>query len=214
MANVRQELVNPARFLAAAALLAGALMASGCGTMSRTPPVQFFNDMRQQLKVKPQTPSEFTGFSDGRSDRRRVPGTIARGEYQAASDDVFYTGVVNGNYTAKNPLKITPEVLELGGQRFNTYCQPCHGRLGDGKGIVAKKQPLWVPSSLIDDRVRAFADGDFFDVITHGRRSMPAYRFQVSEGDRWAIIAYVRALQRAAHATEEDVPQALRAQLH
>lgn len=214
MAITLKTSANHRRFLAGGALLVSAALFAGCGTSSRTPPVQFFNDMRQQLKVKTQTPSEFAGFADGRADRRRVPGTIARGEYNGSSDDVFYTGVVNGDYVAKNPVQITPELLELGEQRFNTYCQPCHGRLGDGKGIVVKKQPLWIPSSLIDDRVRAFADGDFFDVITHGRRSMPAYRFQVAEGDRWAIIAYLRVLQRASHATQEDVPPALRAGLH
>jgi hypothetical protein len=168
--------------------------------------------MRQQDKVHVQGASSLSQFTDGRADRRPVPGTVARGTYHE-ENNVLYTGVVNGNYVTKNPIGITPEVLELGQLRFNTYCSPCHGRLANGKGIVGARTN-WIASSLVDDRVRDFSDGDFFDVISHGRRTMPAYRFQITEHDRWAIIAYLRALQRASHASIQDVPAELRGDVH
>jgi hypothetical protein len=209
---------SPARVLSAASLALCALLSSCTGGTSRTPPIQIFNDMRQQLKFKPQTGSDFAGFADGRIERRPVPGTIARGSFSrdssTSSGDPFYTGVTNGEYIAHNPLKITPELLAVGQAKFNSYCQPCHGRVGNGKGIVNVHVPTWQASSLIDDRVLAFVDGDFFDVITNGRRSMPAYRFQVAERDRWAIVAYIRVLQRASHATVGDVPADVRSELH
>ena len=188
------------------------LWTSCAGSTSRVPQVQIFNDMRQQDKYKPQEESKLPQFADRRTDRRPVPGTMPRGAYHSETD-VFYTGVVNGNYVTKNPLGITAETLQLGHMRFNTYCSPCHGRLADGKGIVGKRSN-WIASSMIDDRVLAFADGDFFDVITHGRRTMPSYRYQITEHDRWAIIAYVRVLQRASHASIDDVPAELRGDIH
>jgi mono/diheme cytochrome c family protein len=90
--------------------------------------------------------------------------------------------------------------------KFNTYCQPCHDKTGSGQGIVPTRVATWQPSNLTEDRVVQFADGDIFNVITNGRRSMPPYRFQIAVEDRWAIIAYVRALQRAAHGTKAEVP--------
>jgi mono/diheme cytochrome c family protein len=201
------------RAIALAAAATAMLFSSCTGGTSRSTPIQIFNDMRQQLKYKAQRPSSFAGFADGRADRRPVPGTIARGSF-TGSDDPFYTGVSNGEYIAQNPLKISAELLTVGQAKFNTYCQPCHGRLGNGKGIVNLHAPTWQASNMLDDRVRAFVDGDYFDVITHGRRSMPAYGFQISEHDRWAIVSYIRVLQRASHATVDDVPQDLRAELH
>jgi|SRR5271165_1084005 len=212
--DIRNHRQTWLRCAAGALALAGVLFFTSCaGATSREPQIQIFNDMRQQPKFQPQSPADFPAFADGRSERRPITGTIPRGQFEG-SDEVFYTGVSNGNYITANPLKITPEVLTLGQMRFNTYCQPCHGRLANGKGIVGVRTPTWIASSLLDDRVMAFVDGDFFDVITHGRRSMPAYRYQITANDRWAIIAYVRALQRASHATIEDVPQELRSELH
>jgi mono/diheme cytochrome c family protein len=192
-------------------LAAGVLLSSCTGAMSRKPQYQFLNDMRQQPKYHPQGESDFGPFHDGRADRRPIAGTIARGQLKF-EDDPFITGQVNGMYVGQNPLKPTAETLELGQQRFNTYCSPCHGRAGNGKGIVGARTN-WIASSLVEDRVKQFSDGDIFDVITHGRRSMPSYRFQITEHDRWAIIGYVRALQRTTGATIEDVPQQLRSEL-
>ena len=198
--------------LGVAALAAMSLLSSCAGTMSRKPQYQFLNDMRQQLKYSTQGESTFVGFTDGRSDRRPVAGTVARGHLKL-QDGAFYTGQVNGMYVAQNPVKITPELLALGQQRFNTYCSPCHSRAGNGKGIVGARTN-WIASSLVDDRVKGFSDGDIFDVISNGRRTMPTYRYQITEHDRWAIIAYVRALQRTTSASLADVPQQLQPELH
>ena len=198
------------------ALPAAMLLASCAGTASRKPAVEIVNDMRQQPKYYPQGDSAFGGFNDGRAERRPVPGTMPRPEPDLfaptngkASDDPFFTGQAKGLYVAQNQLLITPELLHLGQMRFNTYCSPCHGRAANGKGIVGARSN-WIASNLVEDRVKEFSDGDIFDVITHGRRSMPAYRYQISEHDRWAIIAYLRAVQRTTSATIDDVPADLR----
>lgn len=197
-----------------------ALLSSCAGSVSRKPVIEIFNDMREQPKYYPQGESGFSGFKDGRAERRPVPGTIAQADWRQGTwsdvkptNDPFNTGQVNGMYVAENQLPITPELLELGQMRFNTYCSPCHGRAGNGKGIVGARTVSWIASSLVDDRVKGFPDGDIFDVITHGRRTMPAYRYQISEHDRWAIIAYVRALQRTSSATIQDVPADMRSEL-
>jgi mono/diheme cytochrome c family protein len=195
-----------------ATLSATVLFTSCAGSVSRKPALQIFNDMRQQPKYYPQGDSAFAGFEDQRAERRPVPGTVRANEELKLQNDPLYTGQANGMYVADNPLKLTPELMHLGQARFNTYCSPCHGRTGNGKGIVGARS-TWIASSLVDERVRNFSDGDFFDVITHGRRSMPAYRYQVTEHDRWAIVAYVRALQRSAEATMDDVPSDLRTEL-
>lgn len=197
------------RYAAALLALAGLTLASCAGTTSKNPPIQLLNDMRQQPKYKPQGGSAY--FGDGRAARHPVAGTIARGELK--EDDAFHTGLVNGMYVGTNPVKITPELLGLGQQRFNTYCTPCHGRVGDGKGIVGTRA-VWIASNLQDDRVKNFSDGDLYDVISHGRRTMPGYRFQIVERDRWAIVAYLRALQRTTSGTVNDVPTELRTELH
>lgn len=194
------------------AIVAGSVLLSSCGDgKRRDPQIHVFQDMEQQEKYKPQSESPL--FADGRSNRRPPLGTVARGHLK--DDDVLHTGfVAPAMYTGKNPLPIDAELLTTGQARFNTYCSPCHDRAGTGKGIVAQRTPSWQPSNLVDDRVRAMADGDIFDTITNGRRSMPAYKYQVqSESDRWAIVAYVRALQRAANGTVDDVPENLKAEL-
>jgi mono/diheme cytochrome c family protein len=109
-------------------------------------------------------------------------------------------------YVGKSPVPLTPALLKQGQMKFNTYCQPCHDKTGSWQGIVPTRVATWQPSNLTEDRVVQFADGDIFNVITNGRRSMPPYRFQIAVEDRWAIIAYVRALQRAAHGTKAEVP--------
>jgi mono/diheme cytochrome c family protein len=200
--------------LAAASLT---LLSSCAGSVSRKPVIEVFNDMREQPKYYPQGESAFSGFRDGRAERRPVPGTIPQprglGADEKLANDPFNTGQANGMYVAENQLPITPELLQLGQMRFNTYCSPCHGRAGNGKGIVGVRATGWIASNLVEDRVKNFSDGDFFDVITHGRRSMPAYRYQITEHDRWAIIAYVRALQRTTSGTIQDVPADMRSEL-
>ncbi len=189
------------------ALLAiSVLLLAGCGSR-RTPPIQIFPDMKDQPKYLPQSASRF--FGDGRELLRPVPGTVARGYLK--DDDAFYTGMHGGTFVA-NPLPMSHETLLRGQERFNIYCAPCHDRTGSGRGIVAMRSS-WPAFDLNEPRIRQMPDGQIFDTITHGKRTMPAYRFQIVESDRWAIIAYVRALQRAAAGTVADVPEELRSDL-
>lgn len=188
------------------------ILLTGCvAGPQRGPSFRIFTDMESQEKFLPQSATSL--FPDGRSNRRPVPGTVARGHLR--EDDVMNTGYTPaGLYTGKNPVAIDTDLLKLGQARFNVYCTPCHDQEGTGKGIVALRTPSWQPSNLTEDRVKKLADGDIFDTITNGRRSMPAYKYQVqSAKERWAIVAYVRALQRAAGGTIEDVPENQRAEL-
>jgi len=198
------------RFAAVSILAASALAMVGCGgDISRQPPIFVFPDMRFQGKYKPQHDRPF--FSDHRVDQRPVAGTVAVGYLK--EDEAYNTGVTAENqYVGKNPEKIDEELMALGQTRFNTYCSPCHDRTGQGRGIVGQRA-IWIPSNLIEDRIKAFNDGEIFNIITNGRRSMPSYRFQVPEHDRWAIVAYVRALQRSTMATPEEVPADVRSSL-
>jgi mono/diheme cytochrome c family protein len=186
-----------------AAIALSFLLVAGCGS-KRTPPIQVFPDMKDQPKYLPQTASRF--FSDGRELRPPVPGTVARGYLK---DDEFYTGMRDGAFVA-NPLPMDRATLMRGQERYNIYCTPCHDRTGSGRGIVALRSSSWLPSDLTEARIRQMRDGQVFDTITHGKRTMPGYRFQVGERDRWAIVAYLRALERAAAGTVADVPEELR----
>lgn len=188
---------------------AASVMLSGCGSSySRQTPIFVFPDMRFQGRYDPQVDRPF--FSDNRSSREPVPGTVAVGMLK--EDESFYTGLSGNQYIGRNPRKIDADLLQYGQRRFNTYCTPCHDRTGQGRGIVAQRA-IWIPTNLTEDRVKQFNDGEIFNVITHGRRSMPSYRFQISEADRWAIIAYVRVLQRATESTIDEVPADQRSSL-
>jgi mono/diheme cytochrome c family protein len=191
------------------AAVAGALAASSaCSGPQRTPPIMVWPDMDVQEKFKAQSGSPV--FSDGRSNRRPVEGTVAVGFLK--EDTLAVTGVENGLWVGKSPVAVTPALLKRGQERFNIYCTPCHDRTGQGQGIVPKKA-TWIPTNLMEPRVVEMADGEIFSVISQGRRSMPGYRFQILEADRWAIVSYVRALQRASRGTVEDVPEPLRSSL-
>ncbi|MCW5980354.1 MAG: cytochrome c [Bryobacteraceae bacterium] len=181
----------------------------GCaGQTSRKPPIEIFADMDRQPKYKTQAAGAF--FADGRASRRPVAGTVAQG--QLKEDAIFYAGAEGGMYAGRNPLPVTRDLLVQGQERFNISCAPCHDRAGSGRGIVGARS-MWLATSLHDQRIKDMVDGELFDVITHGRRSMPGYRFQTSEQERWAIVAYVRALQRATSGTLADVPEELRQEL-
>ena len=186
-----------------------AMVLTGCaGSTSRNSPVTIFPDMDRQGRYEPQAESPI--FGDKRTSRRPVEGTVARGLLK--QDNTFFTGVENNQWIGKNPVEINRELLAFGQRRFNTYCSPCHDRTGQGRGVVAQRA-IWIPTNLHEDRVKAFNDGELFHVITNGRRSMPPYRYQITEQDRWAIVAYVRALQRTTSGTVDDVPAELRADL-
>jgi len=192
--------------------IAAALTLAGCSSIQRTPPIQVWPDMRMQARFEAQATSGL--FTDGRASRRRPDGVIARG--RPFADDVMNTGMLeNGMYVGKMPIEVTEAVLKEGEWRFNTYCAPCHDRTGTGKGMVPLRWQasggVWQPADLTEDRLIEAADGDIFNVITFGRRTMPAYGFQNRANERWAIIAYLRVLQRAAHSSMTDVPEELRA---
>src|SRR5258708_1048304 len=199
------------RTLIGSILLAATVLLVGCdGTTSRLPPIEVWPDMRRQDKGKPQAVSKFYG--DMRASRMPVPGTVARGYLK--EDDAYTTGIVNNTYLGKNPEKIDADLMKLGQKKYTVYCTPCHSRVGDGKGIVAVKAAgTWIPSNLQEDRMKAMADGEIYSVITQGRRSMPAYRFQIVAHDRCAIVAYVRPLQPTTSGTLNDLPQELPSEL-
>jgi mono/diheme cytochrome c family protein len=192
-----------------------ALLLTGCARQtSRQTPVTFIPDMDYQGRYEPQGDRTFHGghpiFSDARASLRPVEGTIALGSL--TNDEPFNTGIDNNMYIGRNPRKVDAELLKYGQQRFNTYCSPCHDRTGQGRGIVAQRA-TWIPTNLQEDRVKQMNDGEIFNVITNGRRSMPPYKFQVVSRDRWAIVAYVRALQRTSSAAVSDVPEDRKAEL-
>jgi mono/diheme cytochrome c family protein len=158
-------------------------------------------DMHDQPKYIPLRSSEF--FPDGRSARSPVEGTVARGQLR---DDVhLYTGMIAGKPAETFPFPVTREVLERGRERFNAICAPCHSSLGDGNGIIVQRG-YRRPESFHTDRLRKAAVGYYFDVMTRGFGAMPDYAPQVTPPDRWAIAAYIRALQLSQAATLEDVP--------
>ena len=167
-------------------------------------------DMHDQPKYIPLRPSDF--FGDGRSERPVVEGTIARG--QLGDDGEFYTGKnAAGQFVNEFPFPVTREVLERGQNRFNVYCAPCHDRLGDGDGRIVRRGYRHPPSYHIE-RLRQVPNGYIYDVITNGFGAMPDYSAQIHPSDRWAIVAYVRALQRAHNGKAADVPADKQAELN
>jgi mono/diheme cytochrome c family protein len=159
-------------------------------------------DMHDQPKYKTLAASQF--WDNGASARPLVENTVARGHLD---DDVeFYTGKAAGGKPVEVlPLPFTPELLKRGQQRFNIYCSPCHDRVGSGRGMVVRRG-FKAPPSYHSDRLRQAPVGYFFDVMTNGFGAMSDYRSQVEPADRWAIVAYIRALQRSQQATLADVP--------
>ncbi len=167
-------------------------------------------DMFQQPYSKPLEPSDF--FQDNHmASRPLVPHTVARGHLN--EDTAFYTGKVGTNLVETFPFPITREVLERGRERFDIYCSPCHGRTGEGNGMIVQRGFPPPPSYHID-RLRKAPVGHFFDVITQGYGIMYSYAERVQPADRWAIAAYIRALQKSRDARLNDVPPQQRAQLN
>ena len=165
-------------------------------------------DMQDQPRYIPLRASGF--FDDHRSARPLPDYTVARGHLD--SDTEFYTGKSGDQFVDRFPFPVTREVLARGQQRFNIYCAPCHDRLGDGDGMIVRRGFRKPPSYHID-RLRKVPNGYIYDVITNGFGAMPDYALQVQPADRWAIVAYVRALQYSHQATLADVPADQRAAL-
>jgi mono/diheme cytochrome c family protein len=165
-------------------------------------------DMHDQPKYIPLRESTF--FSDARSARPVIAGTVARG--QLREDTLLYTGKVNGADATTLPFAVDEKVMARGRERYDIYCAPCHGRTGAGDGMIVRRG-YRRPATLHQDRLRESPVGHFFDVITNGFGAMPDYATQIKAEDRWAIIAYVRALQLSEHATVADVPADRRSDL-
>jgi len=206
------------------------------GQRSTGSPIEVFPDMVRQPKVRAQAPLGF--FADGRGSRVPVPGTVPVGyempkpgtapspgaapvaaEINAqphlgfsSGNDYYNTGKMGANWGTGFPMQVDGYLMERGKQRFNINCAVCHGPTAAGDGIT-KQYGLTTVVSLQDERVRKLADGDIFNTITNGKNTMMAYGPNVPVNDRWAIIAYLRALQRSQNATEADVPPEHRAEL-
>ncbi len=183
------------------------LLASCRGTTHEHTPIHPNLNMDYQERFDPQEANAF--FADGRSMRPPVPGTVARGFLR--EDTRFHEGRnADGSYVEAMPIPLTIELLEHGQTRYDIFCTPCHGAAGDGEGIITTGDFGYTPATTYhSDRLREVTDGYLYDVITNGVRTMPAYAHQIPVADRWAIVAYVRALQRSQNASESDVPAVL-----
>ena len=185
----------PVKAIAVAALL---LFAAGCR-----------QDMHDQPKYKPLAASLF--YPDGRSARPIPPNTIAVDELQ--DTDPVHTGAQNGDFLDAIPVPVNMALLQRGQDRFDIFCSPCHGRLGDGHGMVAERG-FHFPKDFNTDRLREVPPGYLFQVISNGYGGMGDYATQIPDvKDRWAIVAYIRVLQLSRHATLADAPPAERRQL-
>lgn len=177
MTTVRHTAPRPA-LAAVAAAIASVLLLAGC------------TDMWNGNKMKPLEESRF--FADKQASRPLVAGTVPRGMADAASP--FHTGKQDGGFVTAIPVTIDSALLYRGRDRFDTFCSPCHGRTGEGTGMIVQRG-FPKPNSFHMDSVRAKPDGYYFDVITNGFGRMYSYAPSVPTADRWAIVAYVRALQ-------------------
>ena len=165
-------------------------------------------DMHDQPRHEPLEGSDF--FPDGRASRPIVPDTVSREDFR--EDTPFYTGKSGGKPVSVLPVRLTRDLMLRGQERYDIFCAPCHGRIGDGRGMVVRRGFPEPPSFHID-RLRKAHVGYLYDVITNGFGRMPDYAAQIPVSDRWAIVAYLRALQRSQDATLEDVPADARARL-
>jgi mono/diheme cytochrome c family protein len=177
---------------------------AGCarGCTSSRPPIHLNPSMDDQPKVRAQTASPF--FFDGASMRQPVPGTVAVGELK--EDAAFFTGKgADGQFVAASPVTVNETLSERGRQRYVIYCQPCHDARGDGKGILFQRGNV-PTASFHQEKILKYPDGQIFDVITNGQGLMAGYRWPIPPADRWAIIAYVRELERKRLASAESAP--------
>lgn len=199
----------------------------------KSPPIELFPDMDHQPKVKAQKPSDF--YADGAATRPPVEGTVplgyamplsasmneqavaeAAGPYKnihfSSSPDYYNTGKMGDQWGTGIPFEVTPEVMKRGQERYNISCAVCHGATGAGNGITSQYGIVAI-ADLHQERLRTMADGEIFNTITNGKNTMMPYGYNIQVADRWAIIAYIRALQKSTTGTLADVPEASRAQL-
>jgi mono/diheme cytochrome c family protein len=184
------------------------LLLVACVALLAWAPAGCRQDMHDQPKYQALEASAF--FPDGRASRPRVEGTVAREEL--VGDPQLFTGRSGTRFVSAVPMKVNAALLERGRERFNIYCTPCHDRTGSGNGMVVQRG-YPAPRSFHEERLRDIPIGYFFDVATNGFGRMPSYAGQVPPADRWAIAAYIRALQLSQHAKLDDAPAAERRKL-
>jgi mono/diheme cytochrome c family protein len=190
------------------------------GSLTERTPIEIFSDMDHQPKYKPQAASAF--FADGRADRPTPAGAVPYGrtalaqdgKYLAAEDHLYRGKNAGGDFARGFPAEVTVNaaLLERGELKYTIYCAVCHGGTGDGNGIT-KQYGMGATPTFHDARLRQMAEGEIFNTITHGKGNMLSYADKVEPADRWAVIAYVRALQRAQTATPADVVPAHKSEL-
>lgn len=192
------------------------------GDTFKRPPLEIFPDMDRQEKYKAQAESSF--FSDGRTDRPVVAGSVPFNVEEEKyypwltpkdgyfEDDYYASGIIDGKFGEGFPVEITAELLERGQQRFEINCVVCHGEVGDGNGITKQYGIAGTPS-FHTDMLRDTPEGSIYHTIVHGKNTMGPYGSKLTVEDRWAVVAYIRVLQRAGNATVEDVPQKNRREL-
>ena len=189
-AFITQCSVKSGKKLAAMVSLAGVVVLAGCR-----------QDMHDQPKFIPQRGTTF--FADGRSARPQIENTVARS--QLREDTYFYTGMINGAEGSTMPFPVTMEVLQRGQERYNIYCSACHSRVGNGAGMIVQRG-YSKAGNFHTPRLQAAPLGHFYTVISNGYGAMPDYSAQITPVDRWAIVAYIKALQLSQNAEQADVP--------
>lgn len=192
------------------------------GDLSRNRPIQIIPDMKRQLKLRPQTANSF--FASGLSSQLPQPGTIAQEqpllvggrEIYSFDDAPVNTGRVAGstNFVEVNALPVTGQLLTRGHRQFNIYCAPCHGQTGEGNGITKKIGAMAIVANLHDKRIVELTDGEIFNIASNGKGVMQGYAPQLSREDRWAVVAYLRALQLSRLGVAADLSPETRAKLN
>lgn len=187
--------------IATLAIVSLAALAGCRGGKSDSPPIHFNPNMDTQPRYDPQAEAKF--YEDRRTMRAPEEGTVPRDNF--SDDDAYLYGRDGEKYVVKAPMPLTEDTLKRGQERYNIYCTPCHDKTGAGNGTVVQRG-FAKPTNLQDEYARKLTDGQLYKAINEGARNMPAYGAQVPVQDRWAIVAYVRALQFASNARLEDIP--------
>lgn len=171
------------------------------GSKSTKPPLEVFPDMDRQPRMKPQAESGF--FLDGRADRPRVPGAVAKGSF---IEDTYLSNGRRGREFGRGiPVPVTYDLMELGREKYTIFCAVCHGETGDGNGIT-KSYKMTATPTYHDDRLRDMPEGEIYHTIVWGKNNMGPYGSKLRVEERWAVVAYLRALQRSQNASIDDVP--------
>jgi mono/diheme cytochrome c family protein len=197
--------------------LLAVVLVTGCrGSISDKPPIHLVPDMDWQKKFQALEAADIVRpngrplFAEGRVMRPLVAGTVPVGELR--EDDAYFRGVVGDKYVARAPVNVDEKLISRGQERFQIYCTPCHDATGSGNGMAVQRgYPK--PVDLNSERVRTMADGQVFDTISVGKGNMPPYRKQIPVEDRWAIVTWLRVLQRSQSAKIDDVPAEQRDQV-